>query len=42
MEQNNLTLGISSFTYADLYDADRLKDLLDVFDASIKTHDVEL
>jgi NADPH-dependent glutamate synthase beta subunit-like oxidoreductase/NAD(P)H-flavin reductase len=42
MEQNNLTLGIPSFTYADLYDAARLKDLLDVFDTSIKKHDVEL
>ena len=42
MEQNNLTLGIPSFTYADLYDAARLKDLLDVFDTSIKNHDVEL
>lgn len=42
MEQNNLTLGIPSFTYADLYDANRLKDLLDVFDASIKKHDAEL
>jgi len=42
MEQNNLTLGIPSFTYADLYNAARLKDLLDVFDASIKHHDVEL
>ena len=42
MEQNNLTLGISGFTYADLYDANRLKNLLDVFDASIKKHDAEL
>ncbi|MCX7105525.1 MAG: pyridine nucleotide-disulfide oxidoreductase [Methylococcales bacterium] len=42
MEQNNLTLGISGFTYADLYDANRLKNLLDVFDASIKKHDTEL
>ncbi len=42
MEQNNLTLGIPSFTYADLYDANRLKDLLDVFDATIKKHDAEL
>ena len=42
MEQNNLTLGIPGFTYADLYDAGRLKDLLDVFDASVKHHDVEL
>ncbi len=42
MEQNNLTLGISGCTYADLYDANRLKNLLDVFDASIKKHDAEL
>ena len=42
MEQNNLILGIPTFTYADLYDANRLKDLLDVFDESIKKHDVEL
>ena len=42
MEQKNLTLGISGFTYADLYDANRLKNLLDVFDASIKKHDAEL
>ena len=42
MQQNNLTLGIPDFTYADLYDASRLKDLLDVFDASVKFHDVEI
>ncbi len=42
MEQNTLTLGIPGFTYADLYHAGRLKDLLDVFDASVKHHDVEL
>jgi hypothetical protein len=42
MQQNNLTLGIPDFTYADLYDASRLKDLLDVFDASVKYHDVKL
>ncbi|MEI6542061.1 MAG: FAD-dependent oxidoreductase [Methylococcales bacterium] len=42
MEQNNLILGIPTFTYADLYDATRLKDLMDVFDESIKKHDVEL
>lgn len=35
-------LGISGFTYPDLYNAARLKDLLDVFDASVKKHDVEL
>ena len=42
MEQNNLILGIPTFTYADLYDATRLKDLMDVFDESIKKHDNEL
>ncbi|MGZ8227713.1 MAG: pyridine nucleotide-disulfide oxidoreductase [Methylococcaceae bacterium] len=42
MEQNNLTLGIPDFTYSDLYDAARLKDLLAVFDASVKHHDIEL
>ena len=42
MEQNNLILGIPTFTYADLYDATRLKDLMDVFDESIKKHDVDL
>ena len=42
MEQNNFTLGIPSFTYADLYNATSLKDLMDVFDASVKNHDVEL
>ncbi len=42
MDQNNLVLGIPGFTYADLYNAARLKDLLDVFDASVKHHDVEL
>ncbi|MBK8814193.1 MAG: pyridine nucleotide-disulfide oxidoreductase [Methylococcaceae bacterium] len=42
MEQNNLTLGIPGFSYADLYDSNRLKDLLDVFDASVKKHDADL
>ena len=42
MDQNNLVLGILGFTYADLYNAARLKDLLHVFDASVKHHDVEL
>lgn len=34
-----LTLGIPGFEYADLYDANRLADLLDVFDQSVKNHD---
>jgi NADPH-dependent glutamate synthase beta subunit-like oxidoreductase/NAD(P)H-flavin reductase len=42
MEQNNLTLGIPGFIYADLYESNRLKDLLEVFDASVKKHDAEL
>ncbi|MDD5275453.1 MAG: pyridine nucleotide-disulfide oxidoreductase [Methylovulum sp.] len=42
MQQNNFTLGIPDFTYADLYDAVRLSDLLDVFDASVKQHDADL
>jgi NADPH-dependent glutamate synthase beta subunit-like oxidoreductase/NAD(P)H-flavin reductase len=42
MEQNNLVLGIPGFTYSDLYDSNRLKDLLDAFDTSVKKHDAEL
>jgi len=42
MEQHNLTLGIPGFNYPDLYDSARLKDLLDVFDASVERHDSEL
>lgn len=42
MEQNNLTLGIPGFSYPDLYDSARLKDLLDVFDASVERHDSQL
>ncbi|MGR9087815.1 MAG: FAD-dependent oxidoreductase [Gammaproteobacteria bacterium] len=42
MDQYNLTLGIPGFSYPDLYDAARLNDLMDVFDASVKKHDVEL
>ncbi len=42
MQQNNFTLGITDFTYADLYDAARLNDLLAVFDASVKHHDADL
>ncbi|NOU21656.1 MAG: pyridine nucleotide-disulfide oxidoreductase, partial [Methyloglobulus sp.] len=42
MEQNALTLGISGFSYPDLYDSSRLKDLLDVFDVSVKKHDADL
>ncbi|MFA6161980.1 MAG: pyridine nucleotide-disulfide oxidoreductase [Methylobacter sp.] len=42
MAQNNLTLGIPGFNYPDLYDSARLKDLLDVFDASVARHDSQL
>ncbi|NOS88332.1 MAG: FAD-dependent oxidoreductase, partial [Methylococcaceae bacterium] len=42
MEQHNLTLGIPSFTYADLYSSARLKDLTAAFDESIKHHDTDL
>ena len=42
MEQNNFPLGIPSFSYADLYDSNRLKDLLAAFDASVKLHDADL
>lgn len=42
MEQHNLTLGISGFTYSDLYNPARLKDLLAVFDASVQKHDADL
>jgi NADPH-dependent glutamate synthase beta subunit-like oxidoreductase/NAD(P)H-flavin reductase len=42
MQQQSLTLGIPDFTYADLYSAHRLQDLLEVFDATVKRHDVEL
>lgn len=42
MEQHNLTLGIPGFNYPDLYDSARLKDLLEVFDASVERHDSQL
>ncbi|MBP1148797.1 MULTISPECIES: FAD-dependent oxidoreductase [Methylocaldum] len=37
-----LTLGISGFNYADLYEPERLKDLSDVFDATVRNHDPAL
>jgi len=37
-----LTLGISGFSYADLYEPERLKDLSDVFDATVRDHDPAL
>jgi NADPH-dependent glutamate synthase beta subunit-like oxidoreductase/NAD(P)H-flavin reductase len=42
MDQNDFTLGIPGFTYPDLYDARRLNDLLEAFDASVKRHAPEL
>lgn len=42
MTQQNLTLGIADFTYADLYDAARLNDLSTAFDESLKYHDADL
>ena len=42
MQKHNLTLGIPGFNYPDLYDSARLKDLLDVFDASVERHDPQL
>jgi len=37
-----LTLGIPGFEYADLYNTQRLADLLTVFDQSVQKHDPEL
>ncbi len=42
MEHNTFTPGIPGFTYADLYDANRLQDLAVVFDESVGRHDPEL
>jgi NADPH-dependent glutamate synthase beta subunit-like oxidoreductase/NAD(P)H-flavin reductase len=42
MEQHDFALGIPGFNYPDLYDSARLKDLLDVFDASVERHDSQL
>jgi NADPH-dependent glutamate synthase beta subunit-like oxidoreductase/NAD(P)H-flavin reductase len=42
MEQHDLTLGIPGFNYPDLYDSARLRELLDVFDASVERHDSQL
>ncbi|MBL1262641.1 FAD-dependent oxidoreductase [Methylomicrobium sp. RS1] len=42
MDHNDFTLGIPGFTYPDLYDARRLNDLLEAFDASVKRHAPEL
>ena len=42
MTQQTLSLGISDFVYADLYDDTRLNDLLTAFDHSLKYHDANL
>jgi NADPH-dependent glutamate synthase beta subunit-like oxidoreductase/NAD(P)H-flavin reductase len=42
MTQHTFSLGIPGFNYPDLYDASRLKELLEVFDNSVKQHDFEL
>jgi len=42
MEHKPLKLGIAGFTYADLYNSAKLNDLLNVFDTSVKQHDVDL
>jgi len=42
MTQKNLTLGIAGFSYADLYNTNRLNDLLTTFDESLKYHDADL
>ncbi|MEQ1528071.1 MAG: pyridine nucleotide-disulfide oxidoreductase, partial [Methylococcales bacterium] len=42
MEHHTLKLGIAGFTYPDLYNSARLKDLADAFDNSVKQHDHEL
>ncbi|WP_347989317.1 pyridine nucleotide-disulfide oxidoreductase [Methylomonas sp. AM2-LC] len=40
--QSELTLGIPGFAYPDLYNPQRLNDLLQVFDQSVKQHDPAL
>ncbi len=42
MQKKQFIPGIPGFSYADLYDSARLKDLLAVFDASIERHDPQL
>ena len=38
----DLTLGFPNLTYADLYNPEKLKELLQVFDDSVKAHDKDL
>lgn len=42
MAQNTFKPGIPGFTYADLYNSARLKDLLDVFDTTVEQQNPEL
>src|SRR5437762_2743674 len=37
-----LRLGVAGFTYPDLYESDRLRDLLNVFDAEVAADNPEL
>ncbi len=39
---SNISLGLPGFTYTDLYQPEKLKTLLQVFDDSVKQHDKEL
>lgn len=41
-ELAQLTLGIPGYSYADLHDSKRLKDLMSTFDQSVKQHDAGL
>ena len=40
--ENNLILGIPKFSYSDLYQPEKLEQLLNVFDDSVKAHDKDL
>lgn len=40
--ENNLSLGIPNFSYSDLYKPEKLEQLLNVFDDSVKAHDKDL
>ncbi|WP_031435566.1 hypothetical protein [Methylomarinum vadi] len=39
---HSLKLGLTGFSYGDLYDANRLQDLLALFDRSVRHHDPSL
>ncbi len=38
-DQHNIELGIEGFSFADLFDAGRLKDLADKFYADVEKHE---